>query len=256
MTEPDLVIRGGDVVDGTGAPARPADVAIAGDTIVAVGDVGPSGGATEHRRHGPDGHAGLRRHPRPLRRSGHVVEPTHAVVLARRHDAGRRQLRRRVRSGAPRRPRPAHRAHGRRRGHPRRRPPRRAQLGVAELPRVPRRARRPPVRRRPRRPRPARRAAAARHGRPGCRPRSRPPRRTSPPWPRSPPRRSRPAPSASRRRAPSTTAPAGASRSRRSPPRPTSWSASPRRSAPPARASSRWCRTSATWRASSPCAAR
>ncbi|MDJ0868037.1 MAG: amidohydrolase family protein [Myxococcota bacterium] len=38
----DLVIRGGSVVDGTGAPARRADVAIDGDRIVAVGtDVGP-----------------------------------------------------------------------------------------------------------------------------------------------------------------------------------------------------------------------
>ncbi len=38
----DLVIRGGKVVDGTGSPARKADVAIDGDKIVAVGDdVGP-----------------------------------------------------------------------------------------------------------------------------------------------------------------------------------------------------------------------
>src|SRR5437773_1319995 len=35
----DLVIRNGDVVDGTGSPARRADVAIAGDRIVAVGRV-------------------------------------------------------------------------------------------------------------------------------------------------------------------------------------------------------------------------
>ena len=34
----DLVIRGGSVLDGTGAPARTADVAISGGTIVAVGD--------------------------------------------------------------------------------------------------------------------------------------------------------------------------------------------------------------------------
>ena len=33
----DLVIRGGTVVDGTGAPARAADVAIDGDRVVAVG---------------------------------------------------------------------------------------------------------------------------------------------------------------------------------------------------------------------------
>lgn len=39
----DLVIRGGTVIDGTGAPARVADVAITGDRIVAVGEVdGPA----------------------------------------------------------------------------------------------------------------------------------------------------------------------------------------------------------------------
>jgi N-acyl-D-aspartate/D-glutamate deacylase len=39
----DLVIRGGTVVDGTGAPARVADVAIDGDRIVAVGEVDAGG---------------------------------------------------------------------------------------------------------------------------------------------------------------------------------------------------------------------
>jgi N-acyl-D-aspartate/D-glutamate deacylase len=34
----DVVLRGGSVVDGTGAPARRADVGIAGDRIVAIGD--------------------------------------------------------------------------------------------------------------------------------------------------------------------------------------------------------------------------
>ena len=41
----DVVIRGGTVVDGTGAPGRPADVGIRGDRIVAVGEV------TEEARH-------------------------------------------------------------------------------------------------------------------------------------------------------------------------------------------------------------
>ncbi|MDH4017148.1 MAG: D-aminoacylase, partial [Actinomycetota bacterium] len=37
----DLVIRGGTLVDGTGAPKRQADIAIDGDRITAVGnDVG------------------------------------------------------------------------------------------------------------------------------------------------------------------------------------------------------------------------
>ena len=39
----DLVIRGGDVVDGTGAPARRADVAVDGGRIVAIGEVAESG---------------------------------------------------------------------------------------------------------------------------------------------------------------------------------------------------------------------
>lgn len=39
----DLVIRGGTVVDGTGAPAHGADVAVDGDRVTAVGDVDASG---------------------------------------------------------------------------------------------------------------------------------------------------------------------------------------------------------------------
>src|SRR4051794_25896286 len=39
----DLVVRSGTVVDGTGAPARTADVAVRGDRIVEVGRVGGRG---------------------------------------------------------------------------------------------------------------------------------------------------------------------------------------------------------------------
>lgn len=42
-----LVLRGGQVIDGTGAPARRADVAVAADRIVAVGDLGGARGRTE-----------------------------------------------------------------------------------------------------------------------------------------------------------------------------------------------------------------
>ena len=43
----DILLRGGTVVDGTGAPARPADVGIAGERIAAVGDLRGSSAATE-----------------------------------------------------------------------------------------------------------------------------------------------------------------------------------------------------------------
>jgi len=36
----DLLLRGGSVIDGTGAPARPADVGVLGDRILAIGDLG------------------------------------------------------------------------------------------------------------------------------------------------------------------------------------------------------------------------
>ena len=39
----DLVIRGASIADGTGAPAREGDIAIKGDTIVAVGKVAGRG---------------------------------------------------------------------------------------------------------------------------------------------------------------------------------------------------------------------
>src|SRR5689334_3859143 len=41
----DVVLKGGTLVDGTGSPARRADVAIRGARIVAVGDITPAPGA-------------------------------------------------------------------------------------------------------------------------------------------------------------------------------------------------------------------
>src|SRR5262250_1218298 len=43
----DWVLRGGEVIDGSGGPRRRADVAIAGDRIAAVGLVGRAAGARE-----------------------------------------------------------------------------------------------------------------------------------------------------------------------------------------------------------------
>lgn len=39
----DLVLRGATLIDGTGTPARTADVGVAGDTILALGDVSAGG---------------------------------------------------------------------------------------------------------------------------------------------------------------------------------------------------------------------
>ena len=43
MAEHELVVRGGSVVDGTGAPARTADVAVRGGVVTEVGRVGGRG---------------------------------------------------------------------------------------------------------------------------------------------------------------------------------------------------------------------
>ena len=126
----DVVIRGGTVVDGTGAEPVAADVAIDGDRIVAVGDV-DGDGARDDRRRRPARHARLRRHPHPPRRAARVGSRSatsscwHGVTSVVLGNCGV--------TFAPvqaRRPRVPRRDDGVGRGHPRRAHPRRPRRGT------------------------------------------------------------------------------------------------------------------------------
>ena len=85
----DFVIRGGTVVDGTGAPRRVADVAITDGVISEIGERLDGTGARSGR---PRRQPRLRRHPHALRRAGVLGPGAVTVVLARRDECGRRQL--------------------------------------------------------------------------------------------------------------------------------------------------------------------
>ena len=113
----DTVIRGGTIVDGTGKPAFTGDVAIDGDRIVAGRRQGRSRQARDRRRR-QAGDAGLGRCPHPLRRPGDMGQGAGAIILARRHHDPVRQLRRRLRPGAPRASRVADRPDGGGGGNP------------------------------------------------------------------------------------------------------------------------------------------
>ena len=137
----ELVIRGGTVVDGTGAPGPGATSPSSDGRITEIGDDVSTGDAGARRRR-PRRRPRLHRHPHALRRPGVLGPGAHPVVLPRRHDRRRRQLRLLDRADPCRAPRPD-RPHAReRRGHGRRHARRRASRGtIRDLPRVPRRGR-------------------------------------------------------------------------------------------------------------------
>ena len=86
----DIVIRGGSLIDGSGAPARAADVAVSDGRIVGVGK-----GLKGERELDATGQVvapGFHRHPHPLRRPGVLGSLAHALVVPWRHLRGRREL--------------------------------------------------------------------------------------------------------------------------------------------------------------------
>ena len=114
----DVVIRGGELIDGTGAPRRRATSAIQGDRIVAIGAIDDRRRDGD-RRHRQGGHARVRRRAHPLRRAGVLGRRAHAVAPARCHHRLGRQLRlhHRAAVGRSRRRRLPHAHAGASRGH-------------------------------------------------------------------------------------------------------------------------------------------
>ncbi len=103
MPDYDLIIRNGNVIDGTGAPGRAADVAIAGDRIEVVG-AGNGHSDARDRRARPRRGAGVHRRAHARRRGGRARPARRLQDHAGRHDRRRRQLRRRRGAGQRRIP--------------------------------------------------------------------------------------------------------------------------------------------------------
>ena len=72
----DVVIRHGTLIDGTGAPPRAADVAVSGDRIVAVGDLGSVAADREIDANGRAVAPGFHRRPTPTTTGPSCRTPT------------------------------------------------------------------------------------------------------------------------------------------------------------------------------------
>ena len=174
----DLIIKGGTLVDGTGAPARQADVAVDDGRITEVGQV--QGGAT--RTIDADGvlvtpgWVDIHTHYDGQATWDPELAPSswHGVTTLVMGNCGVGFA-----PGPARPPRLAHRPDGGRRGHPRHGAGRGDRVGMGDLPRVSRRAGAAALDGRRRHPGPPRRGAGLRHGRARRQERSRPPPRTS-----------------------------------------------------------------------------
>ena len=136
MTDYDVLIKNGTIVDGTRVPRFKGDLWIKDGRIAQIGGRAQGQGHQGNRRRRADRGARLRRSAHPLRRADPVGSLLHDLRLARRHIGGPRQLRLRLRAGDARRPRPGDAHHVAHRGHSVRVHEGRHDLGLGDLPGV------------------------------------------------------------------------------------------------------------------------